>query len=336
MKKSLFIILLLSVFFSLVAFRQPAVAQRTLTFGTSSVGSAFYIISVGMGEIIQKKTGINISVESVGGSDANVRALNQKKIDLAVGNSSSVAAAYSGVNPFTKEGKIPLRVLAQGQQSLRNIVVRTASGIKTPAEMKGKKFIGKRPALAEMEMLTHALLKAYGVPKEAVQILQTPETKEAIEALKLGSADGALIPAGIGSSTLLELAQSTEVTFLSIPDDKMQLILEELGPAFHIAVIPKGTYKGQTEEVRAPALLADIIVRADFPEDQAYLITKTLLESPKELERVHSVGKEWTVSSTMKFPPAPYHSGSIKYFKEKGLWTPDIEKWQEMLLKTGK
>jgi len=82
--------------------------------------------------------------------------------------------------------------------------------------------------------------------------------------------------------------------------------------------------------------LTDIAVRADFPEDMAYLITKTLLESQKELTMVHSEGKEWTVSNTLKPPPAPFHSGAIKYFKEKGLWTPDLEKFQEKLLRKGK
>jgi TRAP transporter TAXI family solute receptor len=307
-----------------------------LAFGTSSIGSAFYIISVGMGEIISKKTGINISVESVGGSDANARALTQKKIDLAILNSISVATAYMGEGPFAKEGKADLRVIAQGQQALRNLVARAASGIKTPADLRGKKFIGKRPALADLEMITNALLKAYGVPKDSLKILQTAETKEALEALKIGTADGAIIPAGLRSSTLLELAQSVDVTFLSIPDDKMQRILEELGPAFHEGVIPKGTYKGQMEDVKVPALLAEIAVRADFPEDLAYLFTKTLLESEKELANVHSVGKEWTISNTLRTPPAPFHSGAIKYFKEKGLWNPTLEKYQEKLLRMDK
>ena len=315
---------------------KPSTLPSALAFGTSSIGSAFYIISVGMGEIISKKTGINISVESVGGSDANARALSQKKVDLAMLNSLSVAAAYMGEGTFAKEGKANLQVIAQGQQSLRNIVVRTASGIKSPADLRGSRFIGKRPALAELEMITDALLKAYGIPKDSLKILQTTETKEALEALKLGSADGAVIPAGLRSSTLLELAQFVDVTFLSIPEDKMKLILEELGPAFHEAVIPKGTYRGQMEDVKTPSLLTDIAVRADFPEDMAYLITKTLLESQKELTMVHSEGKEWTVSNTLKPPPAPFHSGAIKYFKEKGLWTPDLEKFQEKLLRKGK
>jgi TRAP-type uncharacterized transport system substrate-binding protein len=77
-------------------------------------------------------------------------------------------------------------------------------------------------------------------------------------------------------------------------------------------------------------------VRGDFPEDAAYLITKTILESQKELAAVHSEGKEWTISNTLKMPPAPFHSGTTKYLKEKGLWSPDLEKIQEKLLRRSK
>jgi TRAP-type uncharacterized transport system substrate-binding protein len=60
------------------------------------------------------------------------------------------------------------------------------------------------------------------------------------------------------------------------------------------------------------------------------------MESEKELANVHSVGKEWTVSNTLRPPPAPFHSGAIKYFKERGLWSPALEKFQEKLSKIGR
>jgi TRAP transporter TAXI family solute receptor len=183
-------------------------------------------------------------------------------------------------------------------------------------------------------MITNALLKAYGIPVASVKLLQTIETNEAVEALKTGMADGAIIPAGLRSSTLLGLTQSVDITFLSISEEKMKQILRELGPAFQEAIIPKGTYRGQTEDVRAPALIAVIAVRSDFPEDLAYTITKTILESEKELQAVHFEAKEWNVKNSLRLPPAPLHPGAIRYFKEKGLWSVELEKYNEMLLKT--
>lgn len=312
---------------------QQAAKPKALALGTSSVGGAYYAISVGMGEIISKKTGIGVTAEAVGGSDANVRALKDRKVDFAMLNAGSVADGLAGKGTFAKDGKIPLRVLAQGQESLRQVVVRNASGIKTVADLKGKKFIARRKSLQELEQVADALFKAYGVPKDSVTILETAETNEAIEALKLGTADAAVIPGGVPAGFLTELAQSADVTFLPIPDDKLEATLKELGLAFHKASIPAGTYKGQDQEVSFPALSTELAALADMPEETAYLITKTLLDSPEDLKAVHSSGKDWTVANSLKVPPAPFHPGAIKYYKEKGAWTPELDKIQETLLR---
>jgi len=312
---------------------QQAAKPQALALGTSSVGGAYYAISVGMGEIISKKTGIGVTAEAVGGSDANVRALKDKKVDFAMLNAGSVADGLAGKGTFEKDGKIPLRVLAQGQESLRQIVVRNASGIKSVADMKGKKVIARRQSLQELEQVANALFKVYGVPKDSVNILETAETNEAIEALKLGTADAAVIPAGVPASFLTELAQSTDVTFLEIPNDKLEAALKELGPAFHKASIPAGTYKGQDKEVFFPALSTELAAMADMSDETAYLITKTLMDNPEDLKAVHSTGKDWNIANSLKVPPAPFHPGAIKYYKEKGAWTPELDKIQETLLK---
>jgi TRAP transporter TAXI family solute receptor len=308
-------------------------AETALSFGTSSIGSSNYIITAGMANLLTKQTGINISAEAVGGSDANVRGLKDKKIDLAMLNSLSVVNAHLGNGPFAKTGKIPLAVLVQGQERYSFLVVRKASGVRTPADLAGKKFIGKRRAMADVEMVTNAMLKAYGVPKESVKILETAETNEAIEALKTGAADGALIPGGQRASNLLDLAGAVDMVFLSIPDDKYQVMLQDLGPAFLSGTIPAGVYKGQDQPVHLPMLLLCVSVRPDFPEDTAYKITKTLMENQEALKAIHNVGKEWTLANTLRPPPAPFHPGAVKYFKEKGVWTSSQEAAQQALLK---
>ena len=305
-----------------------------LSFGTASVGSSNYVITVGMANILTKK-GTNVTAEAVGGADANVRALKEKRIDMAMLNSDSVTNAFLGTEQFAKTGKVDLRILVQGQERYNYILVRKASGIKTPADMKGKKFIGRRRALGDIEKVTTAMLNAYGVPKDAVRILETAETNEAIEALKTGAVDGACIPGGQRASNLMDLANDVDMLFVSFPDDKLSLMLKEIGIPFLKGVVPAGVYKGQTEPIQTTLLLLGVSVRHDFPEETAYRVTKTLMESQKELAAVHNVGKEWTMENTLKKPPAPFHPGAIKYFKEKGVWTPALDQAQQELLKMG-
>ncbi len=57
---------------SIAVLAPTAWAQQAIRIGTSSVGSTFYTIAIGAGEIIQKHAGLNATVEPVGGSSANM------------------------------------------------------------------------------------------------------------------------------------------------------------------------------------------------------------------------------------------------------------------------
>ena len=308
------------IFFDSVPASICAEETNTVSFGTSSVGSAFYSMSVVIANVITKHSGITATVEPVGGSDATVRGIGAKKVEIGMLNAGSAVDAYEGAGAFAKTGKIPLALLAQGQDSLRQIVVRTESGIKTVKDLAGKKFIAKRRAMAEIEKIADILLEAYGVDKKSVTILETSESTEAIDALKVGTADAAIIPAGVPASFLLDLAQRAKVTFLSIPDDKLKIVYSKLGSALHTGVIPANTYRGQNYEVKAPAMSAVIVVSADMPEESVYKITKAIFTNVNEIKAGHSAGKNWNLKKTLNDPPIPFHPGAIRYFKEVGAW----------------
>ncbi len=315
---------------------KPSPAASTLpkavALGTSSIGSTFYVIAVGMADIISKHTGMGATAEAVGGSDANMRAIKAGKVHLAMTNTFSSANAFGGVKQFAAEGKIPIRLLAIGQPSLRQTVARVASGIKTIPDLRGKKLVAKRKALAELELVADAMLKAYGTSKKDVTYIATAKTGEAIDALITGTVDAAVIPGGVPAATLMKLFERIDARFVDIPADRMDVILEELGPAFHIEVIRAGTYKGQDKDVLAPALSASIVVAESLPDEAVYEIAKALNEHYGDLKLVHKAAKHWTVENSLKNFHIPFHPGAVKYFKEIGAWTSKHEKTQQDLM----
>lgn len=301
--------------------------------GTSSIGSAFYVIGVGMADIINKYTDMSATAEVVGGSDANMRAIKEGIVDLALANSFSASNAFRGTQQFAEEGKIPVLLLAVGQPSLRQTVARVASGIETISDLEGKKLVAKRAALAEIEMVADAQLKAFGVSKENVTYIGTAKTGEALDALSSGTVDAAIIPGGVPAATLTQLTETVAIRFLSIPDDKMEVILKELGPAFSAGLIPAGTYKGQDKDVYVPSLSATLVASGDLSEEAAYQITKTLFSHYEELKLVHAAARHWTVENSLQNPPLAFHPGAIRYYKEIGAWLPEHEEKQQNLLK---
>ncbi len=299
-------------------------SRAALSMGTSSVGSAFYTLAVGMADIVGREAKISLTAEPIGGSDANLRALRAGRVDLALLNADSAVAGFTGTGQFAKEGKIPIRLIAQGQLSLRQVVARAAAGIRTPADLANKRFIMRRKALGELEVLGNRLLAAYGVPVSSVTIVETAETSDAVEALKIGSADAAIIPGGVPSSQLSDLSQATDVVFVSLPPDKLEAILADMGPAFRPGVIPAGTYRGQNADVTVPAMTAVLVARADLPEEMVYGITKALFTNGDRISKIHAAGRDWTVQNSLAHPPLGFHAGAVRYYEEIGAWRSEL------------
>ncbi|MFB3884918.1 MAG: TAXI family TRAP transporter solute-binding subunit [Thermodesulfobacteriota bacterium] len=309
----------------------------TIVIGTSSVGSSGYTQGVGIANIISKKTpAISVTARPVGGSDANVRAVRDGKVEVAIVNAVSAVQGLLGMGAYSKEGRAPLRLLLQGFLTPRFIVTRKASRIEKLEDLQGKTIVGKRPAMADIEAATLAYLEIAGISKEKIKIVETVETGETIEALKIGSVDGALLPTTFLSPGFQELSRTTDVTVPSLTQDQAKKMIEKLGPAFRPMKVPPGTFKGQEKEILTIATPMILMARDDLSQDVVYMVVKTLLDNEKDVKALHSEAQYWTLENTLESPPLPFHGGVEKLLKEKGAWTPNLDGWQKKALAESK
>lgn len=304
-----------------------ALAQTAaLRIGTSSSGSIFYTLGVGLSSMLSKHAGIAATAEPVGGSSANMFAIGADKIDLAIVNAGAAYDALHGNKPF--RGKIDIGLIAQGAPNFRQLIVRTGSGIEKPEDLVGKTIIGKRPALPEVELITNALLKVYNIDPGKVRIVSTTNTGEAVNAIKSDTVDAVLIPGSAGASYLQSLSHDGKIKFIDIPDDKMRAMAALLPKYLAITQLPAKTYAGQDRPVNIFGMSSYLVAAARVPEDAVYKVTKTMFDRLSEFHTFHATAKEWTVKESLDDPKIPYHPGAIRYFKEKNVWTPALDKAQ--------
>lgn len=330
------------IFFSLlVAFLLPGTASvatgaeplKAITIGTSSVGSTFYTVAVGIADLLTRGGGVNATAEAVGGSDANARAIRDGKIEMAVLNSFSARNALLGKGTFVKGGPAPLRLVFQGHTSLRQLMARPQSGIRSFADLKGKVLVGKRRALQELELITEALLKAYGMTEKDLRIVDTSDTKGAIQALEVGSVDAAIFPGGVFDPNVTELLERKTGVLVPIDDQHFARALEELGPAFGKFTIPQTMYPNLTAPVNAFRLKAILVAGEAIPAETVYRVGKALIDRHADLARVHKAATEWTLDNTLEGAPVPFHAGMVRLLKEKKLWTAALQTAQEKMEK---
>lgn len=298
-------------------------AQDAVRIGTSSVGSAFYTLSVGIGEMMNRHGGINATVEPLGGSGPNIFGLADGTIELAMVNSFTAMTGYRGEAPFSDPTELYL--LFQGQPTYRFILVRPDAGIETPRDLVGRTFVGGRRAMPEIEQVAEAMFRAYGIDPSTVNIVGTQNTNEALEAASVGSVDGVIIPGGRLDPALMEAVTNGRLKFLSLEDEYFERMAAALPDAFYTDQLNPGDYPGVDQPIRIVGMNTYVIARPGVDEDLGYRITKAVLENTAELAAFHSGGAYYTLERALIAPAVPFHPGTIRFLQEAGVWTDELE-----------
>lgn len=310
----------------------PAAAQSSVRIGTSSTGSVYYTLAVAISKMLKDHANLGSTVEPVGGSTPNIHALNTNRVDVAITNAMASYDGYQAKGRFKKP--IDLGLLVVGNPSLRQLIIRKGSGITKVEDLKGRVFVGRRPALPEIALITSALFKVYNIDPKSVRVIPTTETNEAMDALASNTVDAGIIPGSAGAGYFQKASREGKIEFFPIPEDKMKAMLKMLPPAFDLDTVPANTYVGQTKPYIAFDLSTTFVASTKhLSEENAYKIVKALFDHLDQFKTYHSAAKEWTTKRTLQQAKIPFHAGAIRYFKEKKLWTPELDKRQMELAK---
>ena len=97
--------------------------------------------------------------------------------------------------------------------------------------------------------------------------------------------------------------------------------------------VPAGMYRGVKEDVTTVGAATGIFCRADIPDTFVYELLKVVFEEPTRSKWV-TYGptlKNYTANQITNFL-SPVHSGAIKYYEEKGIWSSELKQHNKELL----
>lgn len=310
----------------------PAAAQKAIRLGTSSIGSSFYATAVGMSQLIQKHAGINVTVEPVGGSDANIFGVAAGRIDFAMSNSGASYDGYHGIKPFRK--KEPMRLLIQGNPTLRWFFVRKGAGISKPQDLVGKTVSSSRKPLPELQQIMNALIKVYKLPSSKIKQVGSVTSGEVARAFRAGTIDAASFPFALRQPIASKLFADNIIAPLIIPDNMFYKVKALLPNKFSVLKVPANNFENQPKAFLSLKMTTQLTTVASMPEEEVYKVVKAVLGHHDEFVKMQPAAGPWTVKNTLEDAKIPFHPGAIRYFKEIGAWTPALEKLQEKLLKS--
>ena len=301
-----------------------------ISISTPPVRTGAYGVNVALCSLITKYLGIPCTVEGTPGDRAGITILAKKESEFANASSLPAWEAYRGIGEFAKLGRVPLRHVAGTHAVCFYITTLANSDIKSIEDIRGKRFMYLNPGAVLLYLSAEAVLEAYGL-KGHVKVLKTSGLRESISALIEGRTDVMGYPSGIGSSAFIELASTKPTHFIPLDEAGIKRIRKK-SPFFSGQVLPAGTYKGQNQDVLCLGVQTSTVTRDDIPESLVYAVVKMLWEHIDEFHALHPAAKEWSMGDLLELRIAPWHPGAIRYYKEQGLWTPELDKVQKQLL----
>ena len=286
---------------------------NVLTGGTSGV---YYPMGVAIAKIYtDKMPNTRPTVQATKASVENLNLLQQGKGELAFTLGDSLAFAWEGNEEAGFKNKLTkLRGVAAIYPNFIQVVASKESGIKTLADLKGKRLSVGAPK-SGTELNARAILGGAGISYKDLGKLEYLPFAESVELMKNRQLDATLQSAGLGVAAIRDLASAVEITIVEIPAS----LVEKVGPPYVKAVIPANTYTGQTTDIQGAAVVNYLATRADLSTDLIYAMTKSIFENLNELAAAHSAGKAVKLEKALEGMPVPLHPGAEKYFKEKGL-----------------
>ncbi|WP_292934073.1 TAXI family TRAP transporter solute-binding subunit [Noviherbaspirillum sp.] len=296
----------------------PAQAQQqfinVLTGGTSGV---YYPMGVALSQIYSKAIpNAKVSVQATKASAENLNLLQAGRGEIAFTLGDSLSDAYKGDKEAGFNAPLKkLRGVAGIYPNYIQIVASADSGIKTLADLKGKRISVGAPK-SGTELNARAIFKAAGMSYSDFAKVEYLPFGESVELMKNRQLDATLQSAGLGVSSLRDLATSIKMVIVPVP---REVVLKVGDPAYQSGVVPANTYEGQTAAVPTAFVQNFLVTHEGVPADTVYKMTKSMFENLDQLLAAHAAAKSIRREAATIGMPVPLHPGAEKYYREVGV-----------------
>jgi len=291
--------------------------QKFINVLTGGQSGVYYPMGVALSQIYGKALpDAKVTVQSTKASAENLNLLEAGRGEIAFTLADALSDAWkgekeSGFNAPLKK----LRAVAGIYPNYIQIVASGSSGIRTLADLKGKRISVGAPK-SGTELNARAILKAAGLTYADFAKVEYLAFGESVELMKNRQLDVTLQSAGLGVASIRDLATSVPITVVAIPAD----VVAKVGDAaYQPATIPAETYTGQAAAVPTVAIKNFLVSHQGVPDDTVYAMTKAMFEHLDALIASHSAAKGITREGATTGTTVTFHPGAVRYYREAGL-----------------
>ncbi len=310
---------IVTVLAAATAFAGAAQAQQFFRIGTGGTAGTYYPVGGMIANAVSQPGKVVVTAQASNGSVGNVNGIAGGALESGFSQSDVATWAQKGTGIFEGKPNIPgLRMIANLYPESLHVVVKKGSGIKSVADLKGKRVALDEPGSGTL-INARLVLAAYGIKETDIK----PEyikPNQAGDKMKDGSLDAFFFTGGAPAGAIAELATSGSGIELLPIDGPQAEGLRMASPFFAVDNIPAGTYK-DVAAVRTLAVGAQWVTSDKADAETVYQITKGLYSeaTQKALQAGHAKGKLITLQNAVQGVGIPFHPGAERFYKEAGV-----------------
>lgn len=308
----------------------PAHAKLArVTIGTNPAGTLYNQIGAALSTAIQQALGIPASARPFSGSSVYLPQLQRGEIEFGINSALDSRMAYRGEHVY-KQAMTNLRATMLLWQAPYQYFVRADAGIRSVADLRGKRIVTTFRAIASFDQLNDAILATGGLTRKDVTSVTMSGVPDAIRGVVDGSVDAAPSAVGIPALREADAAISGGIRFINLgPNHDALHALPGIGA---MTLKPGPAFAGVKEPTTVSRFDAYLNTGVHLSAEDVYTVTKTLMNQWPKIQEALPALRGIRVSDLAPVSIShPYHEGAIRAFKEAGMWTPEHQKRQDQL-----
>lgn len=289
----------------------PAGGGR-LSVATGNTTGVYYILGGGIAKVLTDNVeGTEATAEATNASAENIRLVCAGDSDIGFTLADTATDAVKGEAGFDGQPQ-SVRALARIYSNFTQVIVRKDAGIKTLADLKGKRVSTGSPN-SGTEVIALRLLKVNGLATSDVKQLRLG-LPESVQGVKDGAIDALVWSGGLPTGGITDLVSSAGKDVAMLPlDAELPKMVEQFGAAYTAGSIPAATYglPGDVATIAVPNLL---VVSDAMPDDTAFAVTKAVFDNLDALVAVHPEAKNISADAATDTGEVQLHPGAKRYF----------------------
>jgi len=286
-------------------------------------GTALDQMAAALSKTVSSHGNMQMRPQPMGGTQTYIQVVDQGKLEFGIANVMQTYMAVHGTG-ISEGHKFPnIRAVATLMAFRNGLVVANNSGIKTAADLKGKRLPYGFKAAPLFRYFIDATLANGGLT--AADVTQVPAVGlfQSWNLLKQGKVDGAITGLGAGPTTEMNATIPGGIRFIDMETTgpRAEKTLSFLPGLYFTKVNPSPKFAGIHGPTDTFGYYFVLFGHKDVPDDVVRRVAKAIYENVDEIKATAAMWVSFSAATVGKqHKGIPYHPAAEAFYKQVGIW----------------